>query len=173
MLGREDPLLWSCHCKVLRIYLGLKRKYLFFTLTLLIILSKQTIVSLQILERQSKPRKLTIEQAGFPYRLPIVLETFCRQSSCYHWYTEKWWGFFSMMKKQTPDFQERNGIGDFSFYTITFSRCKSFHLGSHLLEYYELSSKWVKLALPYPFFSSWKVQSRISVAAVWKTCPEP
>lgn len=44
---------------------------------------------------------------------------------------------FFMLKKQTLDFQERNGTAAFSFYTITFSRCKPFSLGSHLLDYYE------------------------------------
>lgn len=69
-------------------------------------------------------------------------------------------------KNRFPGFPGKEWYCASGFYIITFSRCKPFSLGSHLLDYYKLSSKQVELALPYPIFSTWKLQSRILVAAL-------
>lgn len=139
---KRRSLFWSFECKILRICPSLRWDYLFFSLSLLLVLAEQvtntvTGETTQAQDIEYWRGRLT---PGYLYSwkhfVGRALATIAVLKNSH---------FSVTMKKQTPDFQERNGIADFSVYTVTFSRCKPFGLGSHLLIL--LTILWVKFEL--------------------------
>lgn len=124
---------------------------LHFVTGFVLILSKQIIVSLQLVQRQSKSSALTAEQAGFSPSLPILLERFVGRALATIAILKN--GFFPNEKTGSSITFWRNhclpvthqaitgkDIANLIVYTVTFSRCKPFSLGSHLLVLFTIMS---------------------------------